>query len=200
MNTQPKPRKLTPEEGRAAGARMAEKWLEEWGRCCWPDCDEPRGRYADDYQLCQTHTMLAMHYGQQYGLDNWLDPATRRKEKRAAQKRDQDGWVYYARVGEAIKIGFSIDVKARVRQYPPGTILLAVEPGSKELERARHKEFGHSRTRGREWFRESLPIKEHIEKLRARYGDCGDMQPHYSRHGAPELKVLPAGVPGRIHH
>ena len=55
-------------------------------------------------------------------------------------------------------------------------------------QRARHKEFAHSLSDGREWFRESLPIREHVEKLRKAYGDNTDLNYVYKKHQRDEIK------------
>lgn len=140
------------------------------------------------YALCGTHTIKAMEYGKRAELD--FDAVkSPRKIARNHQQGTKDGWVYYAKVGDSIKIGFAADVKKRMRAYPPGTLVLAAEPGDKKLERQRHKEFNHSLIDGREWFRESLPIREHINKLRAQYGDTRDLSYVYRKHNRDGSKL-----------
>ena len=80
------------------------------------------------------------------------------------------GWIYYLRVGDKIKIGFSANVKRRLKSYPPESELLAVHPGTQELEKSLHKEFGHSLSDGREWFTPNLALTEHIDKVTAEFG------------------------------
>lgn len=78
----------------------------------------------------------------------------------------EDGWVYYARVGLHVKIGWAADVKSRMRQYPPQTELLAVEPGDKSLERERHAQFADALAWGNEWFIPTTELSLHMAKLR----------------------------------
>lgn len=75
--------------------------------------------------------------------------------------------VYYLRVGNHIKIGYSINLSARMRGYPPDAEILAIEPGTAELEKSRHDQFRHQLRMGREWFAPSLDLIMHIEELRA---------------------------------
>lgn len=48
------------------------------------------------------------------------------------------GYVYYIRINQHIKIGYAKDVTKRMRLYPPGSELLAVEPGTMRDEKDRH--------------------------------------------------------------
>src|SRR5690554_2780796 len=66
-----------------------------------------------------------------------LERIRHRNEKGTGFKADADispGWVYYIRVGDTIKIGFSQDVSQRMRTYPPNAELLAAHPGTLETE------------------------------------------------------------------
>lgn len=76
-----------------------------------------------------------------------------------------EGFVYYMRINGQIKIGYAADVTARMRHYPPGTELLAVEAGTLHTERERHQQFYRERIRGREWFEESDDLRAHIESV-----------------------------------
>lgn len=82
---------------------------------------------------------------------------------------EADGWVYYMRINNRIKIGFTTNLRQRSRNYPPGTELLAVEPGSRELEARRHDQFSRSLAQGREWFAESEALTRHIAELAEQY-------------------------------
>jgi hypothetical protein len=74
--------------------------------------------------------------------------------------------VYYLRIGNHIKIGYSANLSDRMRSYPPDAEVLATESGSKALEKARHQQFDHQLRLGREWFAPSLDLLTHIENLR----------------------------------
>jgi hypothetical protein len=85
---------------------------------------------------------------------------------REAKHNPTDGLVYYVAIGEHIKIGFSRDVRQRMRQYPPHRKLLAVEPGSMTLEHQRLREFAEYLDSGNEWFRMGSRLMDHIQGLR----------------------------------
>lgn len=76
------------------------------------------------------------------------------------------GWIYYLRVGERIKIGYTKDIGQRMRQYPPHSTLLAVHPGTPKLEREMHHKFLHLLANGREWFTVADEIIRHTEQVR----------------------------------
>src|SRR5690606_22269051 len=92
------------------------------------------------------------------------------------------GHVYYMRINGRIKIGYTANLRQRSRNYPPGTELLAVEPGTRELERQRHARFSRSLAQGREWFAESDELMEHIRVLADAHGIPADVMHAYSVH------------------
>lgn len=74
--------------------------------------------------------------------------------------------VYYIRVDSLIKVGTTCRIRQRLAGYPPHAILLATEPGGQELEGQRHQQFRSDLASGREWFRPSVALIEHINSLR----------------------------------
>ena len=75
--------------------------------------------------------------------------------------------VYYARIGQYIKIGHSRNLIQRMRFYPPDTKLLAIEPGDETLEEQRLAQFRGSLKDREEWFAPSVALLEHIKRLSA---------------------------------
>lgn len=88
----------------------------------------------------------------------------------AERRQGREGFVYYIQVDERIKVGFSTDVKRRMRAYPPASKLLAVEPGDRDLEKRRHRQFAASLAYGREWFTPTQDLREHIDTVLAQHG------------------------------
>jgi len=85
-----------------------------------------------------------------------------------------------------------IDVKQRLTTYPPGSLLLAVEPGTRAMESTRHKQFFHLLDAAREWFRQDGELDAHIAKIRSRWGDMSDMHKPRQR-GKDTVKPKPTG-------
>lgn len=90
---------------------------------------------------------------------------------RRASASSVPGWVYYARIGELIKIGFTESLEQRIASYPPNTELVAVHPGTPGLEKEMHQRFHELRARGREWFLPGSLLERHIQNVRAEFGD-----------------------------
>lgn len=74
--------------------------------------------------------------------------------------------VYYLRVGPLIKIGRTRNLTYRLNAYPPGTVLLATEPGDADLESVRLAQFRTDLAERAEWFRPSAALVLHINTLR----------------------------------
>ncbi len=81
-----------------------------------------------------------------------------------------DSVVYYIRRGDHIKIGRTVDFRARMGKLRPDAVL-AVEPGAHEVETARHRQFREHHIAdhpdGVEWFYRGADLLAHIEELAA---------------------------------
>ncbi len=115
----------------------------------------------------------------------WEDERAERKAIAPLKKRtpDAEGLVYYIRINGQVKIGYTANLKQRSRNYPPGSELLAVEPGSKDLEAQRHRQFARDLARGRE-FQESATLTEHIAGLVGEFGKPDALMYQYKAHAA----------------
>lgn len=72
--------------------------------------------------------------------------------------------VYYMRIGNRVKVGWTTNLRARVAAIYPEEVMVT-EPGNRLLERARHEQFRDLHTHG-EWFRLEGPLIAHIAELR----------------------------------
>ncbi|MER8219707.1 hypothetical protein ABTZ58_03735 [Streptomyces sp. NPDC094143] len=75
--------------------------------------------------------------------------------------------VYYMRFGNLIKIGTTIRLYERAKDLKPDEIL-AVEPGTYDLELQRHRQFARYRANG-EYFYPGPALREHIRQIQAKY-------------------------------
>ena len=79
--------------------------------------------------------------------------------------------VYYVRRGALIKIGTTVQPRKRFSSLMPDAIL-AIEPGGRGVERARHCQFMHLRAgTGREYFRDTAELLDHARQVRSAYGE-----------------------------
>src|SRR6218665_3310652 len=154
------------------------------GFTSWPP-HRPSVR-VDGYAMCEFHyNQINAHGIEQVRAKRpnqvLMDEARRRhkrveaEESRADEvrkaRRNQPGFVYYIRMDDLIKIGYASDVARRMRAYPPSAELLAVHPGTQQLEREIHAEFSAFLKRGREWFSPHEKVMEKVAEIRMRFGD-----------------------------
>jgi hypothetical protein len=79
--------------------------------------------------------------------------------------------VYYVSVNGQVKIGTTINLRQRMQTFClPTSALLAIEPGGREVEQRRHKQFSHLRVE-RELFEPSPQLAAHINAAREMFGD-----------------------------
>lgn len=90
--------------------------------------------------------------------------------KADAAKRGVPGMIYYLRIGEYIKIGYTANPRRRGGEYPPGSELLLTYPGSPEDEKRLHQKFSAYREAGREWYMDAAEIREHIDEIQSQHG------------------------------
>lgn len=93
-----------------------------------------------------------------------------RAEREAEARASAPGWIYYIRIDDRIKIGYSADVRQRMKSYPPHATLLAVHPGTRTLETETHAKFRNCRAAGREWFHAAPELEAHIAEMVDTFG------------------------------
>jgi Meiotically Up-regulated Gene 113 (MUG113) protein len=91
----------------------------------------------------------------------------RHAEDRAerSQALEEASLVYYARLGNRVKIGYSTNMANRLADIRPEE-LLATEPGGPLLEKRRHGQFADLRVVG-EWFKFEGALVDHVRALAA---------------------------------
>lgn len=92
------------------------------------------------------------------------DPRVFGEDERQRQERSV---VYYVMRGGLIKIGTTANFAERMRALDPDEVL-ATEPGGRDLEKARHKQFAALLAKRQEWFTPGPELREHIETLKQR--------------------------------
>lgn len=87
-------------------------------------------------------------------------------ERRRLEVSKTKGDIYYVRVDEKIKIGWSSNLGQRLASYPPHTVQLCDHPGTRADERDLHRTFKPSRASGREWYHPTPELMAHIDRVR----------------------------------
>lgn len=138
-------------------------------------CNAPASSSVAVLPLCREHGMEVAHEFAaaliaEHELKR-LKEATEHTENRQTRRGNREGSrVYYARIGDYIKIGYTTRLRNRLATLRVDE-LLAIEPGGAQLERARHQEFIADRIDlRRENFRPSEALIAHIEALRDEHG------------------------------
>lgn len=90
----------------------------------------------------------------------WYD----REQGAIRQEHQHPPIVYYMRLGQLVKIGFTTNLTKRLGVINPEEVMVT-EPGGREREQQRHREFDALRVHG-EWFRLAAPLTDHIEAVR----------------------------------
>lgn len=96
------------------------------------------------------------------------EPAPRLDPVKTPKLAPTPGNVYIVQHGNRVKIGFSKQVKIRLKEIPHDTVL-AIVPGDRRLEFAFHRKFQSIRTTG-EWFEahpELIAFAENLAKKAA---------------------------------
>lgn len=170
-------------------------------RCPIPGC---RNSLPANSLVCVKHGVQIWHHiesvkgapmvvGQ---IETFQERDQRRQadESRIAEARQRPGTIYYVRVDDKIKIGWTGGhLWGRLKAYPPHMKLLADHPGSRADERDLHRSFAPSRASGREWYYATPELLAHIESV------IRDRSVTAEEHEASRREAL-AGLPGPVGH
>lgn len=150
-------------------------------RCNWLGCHT---ECVDEIELCWYHFRLIgetfIEKRSVFGSAHLAERRQQREAERAARSEgpSRDEWhasrsvVYYVRIGQYVKIGYTIDLRARMSGLRVDRdALLAVEPGWRETEAQRHAQFDAERQGRRENFNPSRRLLAHVDVVRAKYGE-----------------------------
>jgi hypothetical protein len=120
-----------------------------WTRCHWPTCKANPGPTLAP--LCIDHLAIA-HQMFSGILADLVDDSRRRNAARKPDpSRRAGGLIYFIRLGNRVKIGFTTNLAHRLSVLPHEEVLGTV-PGTMKDEKRCHLAFAHLRVHG-EWFR-----------------------------------------------
>jgi hypothetical protein len=134
-------------------------------------CDREANPAIEALPLCHHHALQIATLYEAIVVANYLErteeQAEHKVEVKAAKRGNREpSVVYYARIGDYIKIGYTTRLRDRLNTLRVDG-LLAIEPGNADLERARHHQFSLDRIDlRRENFRPSPALESHIAFLR----------------------------------
>lgn len=90
-------------------------------------------------------------------------------EEFMATYKQAPGIIYYLKVEDQVKIGFTSDLDTRLKAYPPMAKLLATHPGTRETERQMHDKFAEHLAGRKEWFADHPELESHIAGVLKRF-------------------------------
>lgn len=139
-------------------------------------CDAPSDQDVP-FPICTRHTLRLYRRVRERLAGAVSDPAAalalmtehmKAEQDAKARHHDEQTWcVYYAEVGQFVKIGVTSNLRQRIYSYPPFSRLLASEPGGYELENKRLMQFQHLLAHGKEWFDPGADLLRFIKELKS---------------------------------
>lgn len=142
--------------------------------CVWPTCNlEPLE--PPKMPLCKQHVLKAFRFCQDVMRQATPDQLRELPVKDAGPEMEDDlrqrvreahSVVYYAAIDNLIKIGTTFRLAERMNVL--GGNLIATEPGGRQLESQRHKQFAHLLRKGREYFHPGHDLLTHVVSLQIR--------------------------------
>lgn len=130
--------------------------------------------------LCYDHTFLvymymhgsiSSHHKSIYKAMERIEKGPSKEEIALDQAWKEQSQVYYIRIGDYIKIGYTQNLKQRISGLRVDkSDVLATEPGGQAKERERHLQFANIRIGQRENFERTADLLTHIAKVRRENG------------------------------
>lgn len=174
---------------------------EEPSICVLANCKRPVDYRVDSATgICQLHAGLIWSRVEWRDANNsdveivgreWRDyERVEARAKRTAGRRKPTaaGEIYFVKVDELIKVGWTTKLHDRVRAYGPKAELLVNYPGTRADEAALHRQLTPARYRGREWYSDGQIIRAFVAEALEKYG-----RPRFERVDWTEPKRIVAG-------
>lgn len=91
-------------------------------------------------------------------------------EEQAAFMARENGEIYFVRLGDLVKVGWTRDLWSRLKSYGASAELLVSYPGTRQDETTLHRQLTPARAKGREWYEDGAIIAHFIDEALAKYG------------------------------
>ena len=135
--------------------------------------------------ICQEHALQTWATVEQM---NASGPPIREEPKPKPQSNWKfEGYVYYIRVGDLVKIGHTIDLDRRLATYPPGMEILKIREGNRALEHSEHIRFSEHLSDGREWFQANDRVLQLISEIQSSVDDVIEPEDFQRRKHTPQV-------------
>lgn len=169
--------------------RVIEALADHWETCIVPGCEREsilkrwygwETKPSDPNEalpLCLTHATVVWRQVQAVNGDPTVIETTHmlREKARARQSEehekakvaklaDLNGDIYFVRVGDLIKVGWSREVWNRVKSYGASAEVLCCYPGTRNDETNLHRQLRPALAKGREWYHDGPVIQMFLEQ------------------------------------
>jgi hypothetical protein len=91
--------------------------------------------------------------------------------EREAHLARTDGDIYFIRLGELVKVGWTRDLAQRLKSYGASAQLLVSYPATRDDETNLHRQLRPALAKGREWYEDGAIIQHFIDEALAKYGE-----------------------------
>jgi hypothetical protein len=169
----------------------------DWSVCIVPGCghslimwgrmDHEPGRRNTDLEIpiCYEHAavvwnqLVDYHTRKGHFLEAVADvnagTAARRTAEREAKKASNlanisHGDIYFVRLGDLIKVGWTRDLWSRLKSYGASAELLLSYPATRDDETNLHRQLRPALAKGREWYHDGQIIQHFLNEALAKYG------------------------------
>jgi hypothetical protein len=162
--------------------------------CTWPGCDSKRVRGQDGCPLCKGHMLTvwaACRDAAELAENHEPTVATRMDGtvKTVPQPVSKLGWIYFLKVDDAIKVGYTKNLAQRQGQYPPNAFLIWAHRGTKADEKVHHSLLHLHLKHGREWFTDCDEVHDYIKTLHSAQGGHAYRDPRTFVPATPPVPV-----------
>lgn len=200
---------VTVARQRANDIRVLEALI-DWSVCCIPGCGDPSA-YAsrresspsEQLPLCSYHSTVIgkqtserIHDEDHRSVRNLLNLRTiesiRSQERREAEWHHPgapDGEIYFVKIGDLIKAGWSKRLYERLHNYGPAAEILCHYPGSRTDETLLHRNLRGELASGREWYHDTSAVRLFIANAIKQHGEP-DCFPEWSEPKPPPMGGL----------
>lgn len=168
-----------------------------------------RTKLYEDRRLtvCLEHAVTIWEIIERFDQDPYLREAVpreigRRDAIRAEHRKIEDaetrrwvnspdtvGDIYYARVGNLIKVGWTTDLYGRIKSYGADAELLAHYEATRRDETNLHRNLVPSRAKGREWYHDDPIIRSFIYRTIREHGPPRFTETGWTRPKKATMKV-----------
>lgn len=163
----------------------------DWSICLVPGCPKTVGGLLGNARhrppdrdtsrhlpLCHEHGVVAWRQIQQAsGLPVLIETAKQvEKREREYQARlrngkpESDGELYFVRINDLVKVGWTATLSRRLKEYGAGAELLCHYPGTRDDETTLHRRLNAVRAMGREWYHDGPVIQRYVDQALEEHG------------------------------